>query len=188
MWLPANEHFIITFFIFSITRCASPFSGFLQYPNPDLCRDFEACVIWPHPVPPSPLAHHTGLSSFCQLLERSELSPASRHPCMPFPLSAMLCPHLPSGPFSASRSPPQRGLLGTFSKLSCISTTSTSLIFLCHRAPLFPLLTGISICNICFPVTYGLSVSPAGMSAASGQRFCLPCSRLCCRDQYGQKP
>lgn len=83
-------------------------------------------------------------------------------------------PSLPLSPFSSSRSPvsfrspPQRGLLRRDPELSGIPTTTTSPICLHDRAPRCPLLACISICHICFLITYGLSASPAGMPATSG--------------------
>ena len=88
--------------------------------------EVTTCVIHPPPVPPAPLTHHTRLPSSHQLLESSQISPASGHPRVPFRLPAVLFPHFPCGSLSSSRSLPQRGLLRPFSSLSCLFTCTTT--------------------------------------------------------------
>ena len=116
---------LLLFFIFSITRCASLFWGFMHCPNPSHRSDH----LWDlsSPCAARPLTHHASLPSSCQLLGSLQLAPASGHPHMPFPLPAVLLfPHFPCGSLSSSRSLPQRGLLRPFSSLSCLSTSTTA--------------------------------------------------------------
>lgn len=116
---------LLLFFIFSITRCASLFRGFLHCPNPSRKSDH----LWDlsSPWAARPLTHHASLPSSHQRLRSSQLAPASGRPHLPFPLPAVLLfPHCPCGSLSSSRSLPQRGFLRPFSSFSCLSTSTTA--------------------------------------------------------------
>lgn len=75
----------------------------------------------------------------------------------------------------------QRDLLRRFSELSCTPTTTMPPILLHDRAPHCPLLS-MRLCHICLLITCGISSSPAGMSATSGQRSLWRCPLLCPSD------
>lgn len=137
-------------------------------------------VICPHPMSPSPSLTTQATPASRQLLECSELSPASERPHMPFPLRAMLFPHFPCGSLSASRSLPQRGLLGPFSKLSCISTITSSSIFPASWGPvLSPPSTHLYL-ECLFTNYSGLSVPQMECQLLQGKDFvflvycCIP--------------
>ena len=136
----------------------------------------------PRPVSPSPSLTAPATPASRQLLECSELSPPSEHSHMPFPLPAMLFPHFPCGSRSASRSLPQRGLLGPFSKLSCISTTTSSSILPASWGPvLSPPSTHLHL-EYLFTKYSGLTVPQMECQLLQGKDFCLPCLWLCPRD------
>lgn len=87
------------FHLFNYQMCFPILGGSAQSKRKSLWWLWGACVIGPHPGPPSPSLTMQASPAFCQLLEHSELpTPTSGHPPMPFPLAALLFPHFPPWP------------------------------------------------------------------------------------------